>query len=77
MAISVASRIDDLFHTAIVWDNHTCMPLDPRDSSFLPQLERLRASGVTVAGVNVGFGDQGIEPHVRVLAHFRAWIKSH
>jgi membrane dipeptidase len=77
MTASTASRIDDLFQTAVVWDNHTCMPLDPRDTRFLPQLERLRDAGVTVVGMNVGFGNQGIEPHVRMLAHFRAWIKSH
>ncbi|MGA8534229.1 MAG: membrane dipeptidase [Candidatus Tumulicola sp.] len=77
MAVSAAaSRVDDLLRTAIVWDNHTCMPLDPRDAGFLPQFERLRNAGVTVVGVNVGFGDQGIEPHVRMLAHFRAWIKA-
>ena len=49
---------------------------DPRDAEFLPQLERLREAGVTVVGMNVGYGEQGIEPHVRMLAHFRAWIKS-
>ncbi len=58
----------------IVWDNHTCMPLRPNDERFLPQLERARASGVTVLGVNVGFGEQTIEQHIRMLAHFRRWI---
>ena len=77
MTASTASRIDELVRTAVVWDNHTCMPLDPRDARFLPQLERLRETGVTVVGMNVGYGEQGIEPHVRMLAHFRAWIKSH
>lgn len=59
---------------SIVWDNHTCMPLRPHDETFLPQLDRLFRSGVTVVGVNVGFGEQSIEDHVRVLAHFRRWI---
>lgn len=58
----------------IVWDNHACLPLRPDDERFLPQLERYRAAGVTVVSVNVGFGEQGIEPHVRMLAHFRRWL---
>jgi len=77
MTVSVGSRIGDLLHAAVLWDNHTCMPLDPQDEVFLPQLERLRASGVTVVGLNVGYGEHGIEAHVRMLAHFRAWIKAH
>ncbi len=76
MTVTTASRIGDLLRTAILWDNHTCMPLDPRDERFLPQLERLRSAGVTVAGMNVGYGEHGIEAHVRMLAHFRAWIKA-
>jgi membrane dipeptidase len=76
MTVSAGSRIGDLLRTAILWDNHTCMPLDPRDERFLPQLERLRSAGVTVVGMNVGYGEQGIEAHVRMLAHFRAWIKA-
>lgn len=59
---------------AVVWDNHTCLPLRPGDEAFLPQLERFRKSGVNVISINVGFGEQGIEPHVRMLAHFRHWL---
>jgi membrane dipeptidase len=61
---------------SIVWDNHTCLPLRPHDERFLPQLERFKKSGVSVVGINVGFGEQGIEPHIRMLAHFRRWILS-
>jgi membrane dipeptidase len=50
------------------------MPLRPQDERFLPQLERFRKTGVTVVAINVGFGEQGVEPHVRMLAHFRRWI---
>lgn len=59
---------------AIVWDNHACLPLRPDDERFLPQLQRYRDAGVTVVSINVGFGEQGIEPHVRMLAHFRRWL---
>jgi membrane dipeptidase len=61
--------------SSIVWDNHTCMPLDPFDERRLAELDRYAKAGVTVVGVNVGFGQQSIEQHVRMLAHFRRWLK--
>ncbi|MBC5824703.1 MAG: hypothetical protein GIW99_00500 [Candidatus Eremiobacteraeota bacterium] len=60
----------------IVWDNHACLPLDPSDEHFLPGVDRYRRAGVTVVGINVGFGDQSVEHHIRMLAHFRAWFKA-
>ncbi len=59
----------------LIWDNHACMPLRPEDPSFLPQLERVRAAGVKVVSLNVGYGPHSIETHFRMLAQFRAWIK--
>jgi len=70
-------RMDTLLQNTVVWDNHACLPLRPADERFLPQLERFRKSGVTVVSINVGFGEQGIEPHVRMLAHFRRWLLAH
>lgn len=67
-------RAQSLLRSSLVWDNHGCMPLRPDDETFLPQLELYRSSGVDVAMINVGFGEQGIEEHVRLLAHFRRWI---
>jgi membrane dipeptidase len=61
----------------LVWDNHVCMPLRPHDTSFLPQLERHRKAGADVVMLNVGFGDDSIESHFRMLATFRAWISEH
>ena len=64
-----------LLRDALVWDNHGCMPVDrPHDPSFLPQLQRYRAAGVDVATINIGFGDQGIEQHLRTLAGMRHWL---
>lgn len=63
-----------LLRSSLVWDNHGCLPLRPFDETFLPQLELYRSSGVDVAMINIGFGEQGIEEHVRMLAHFRRWI---
>jgi membrane dipeptidase len=66
-----------LLRSSLVWDNHGCMPLRPLDETFLPQLELYRTSGVDVAMINIGCGDQGMEPHVRMLAQFRRWIAAH
>jgi membrane dipeptidase len=60
--------------TAVVWDNHVCMPLGPHDTAFLPQLERCRGAGVDAVTLNVGFGDGSIEDHVRTLANLRHWL---
>jgi membrane dipeptidase len=65
----------DLLKRLLVWDNHGCMPVGrPHDTSFLPQLQRYRAVGVDVAMLNIGFGDQGIEDHLRTLATMRHWL---
>lgn len=66
-----------LIASSLVWDNHGCMPLRPFDEDFLPQLELYRSSGVDVAMLNIGFGEQGVEEPVRMLAHFRRWIAAH
>jgi membrane dipeptidase len=63
-----------LISNSLVWDNHGCMPLRPMDEAFLPQLELYRSSGVDVVMINIGFGEQGIEEHIRMIAHFRRWI---
>ncbi|MEA3080984.1 MAG: rane dipeptidase [Sphingomonadales bacterium] len=63
-----------LIESSLVWDNHGCMPVRPHDESFLPQLERYRAAGVNTVALNVGYGEQGIEDHVRMIAHFRRWL---
>lgn len=66
-----------LLRKSIVWDNHGCMPVArPHDTSFLPQLQRYRAAGVSAVMLNVGFGDMGIEEHVRTLASLRHWIRA-
>jgi membrane dipeptidase len=74
---TISPRARALLGSTVVWDNHGCMPLRPLDETFLPQLERYRAAGVTVASLNIGFGEQGIEDHVRMLAQFRRWVALH
>lgn len=63
-----------LLRSSLVWDNHGCLPLRHFDESFLSQLDLYHSSGVDIAIINIGFGEQGIEDHVRMLAHFRRWI---
>jgi membrane dipeptidase len=63
-----------LLTSSLVWDNHACMPLRPDDDAFLPQLERARRTGVSVMSVNVGFGDDSVEQHIKMLAQLRRWV---
>lgn len=62
--------------SAVVWDNHACMPLRA-DDSMLPQLERYRAAGVTVVSLNVGFAQMSWAEHLRILSFMRRWISLH
>ena len=68
---SPARRIID---AAPVWDHHACMPLRPQDTSFLPQLARHKAAGFDAITVNIGFGEQGPEEHLRMIAAMRHWL---
>lgn len=71
-----ASAAAKLLRNSIVWDNHGCMPVGrPHDTSFLPQLQRYRAAGITAVMLNVGFGDMGVEAHLRTLASIRHWVR--
>lgn len=68
------SRAQALLQGSLVWDNHGCMPLRPQDERFLPQLQRYRQAGVDAVMLNVGFGEQGIEEHIRMLGALRRWL---
>jgi membrane dipeptidase len=50
------------------------MPLRPQDPSFLPQLARHKAAGFDAITVNIGFGEQGPEEHLRMIAALRHWL---
>jgi membrane dipeptidase len=50
------------------------MPLRPQDPSFLPQLARHKAAGFDAITVNIGFGEQGPEEHLRMIAAMRHWL---
>lgn len=69
--VSSARRLID---SVPVWDHHACMPLRPHDTSFLPQLARHKAAGFDAVTLNIGFGEQGVEEHLRMLAALRHWL---
>lgn len=68
------SRARLLIDALPVWDHHACMPLRPWDPSFLPQLARHKAAGFDAITVNIGFGEQGPEEHLRMIAALRHWL---
>jgi len=53
------------------------MPLYTDDTTFLPQLQRYRDSGVDVVSLNVGFDALGAELAPRMLATMRSWLAEH
>lgn len=61
---------------SIIWDNHSCMPLRA-DDAFLPQLERCREVGYTAITLNIGFDLTDFDQNIRVLSHFRRWVRLH
>lgn len=69
----MSSKAQALLRSALVWDNHGCMPLRV-DAGFLPQLERYRRAGVNIASINVGFGEISWVEHLKVLSFMRQWI---
>ena len=64
----------ELLDSLLVWDNHSCMPLRPDDTTFLPQLERVRASGVDAVTLNIGMDLTSAESHYDMLDSFEAWV---
>ena len=62
-----------LMDEGVVWDNHACLPLRSADDGWLSAIDRHRESGVDVVSLNVGYGEQGPEPHLAALERFRAW----
>lgn len=70
---NISSRTRVLLRSAVVWDNHACLPLRA-DARFLPQLERYREASVSVVSLNAGFADMSWAEHVRILSFMRQWI---
>ena len=77
LSAAISPRAAALLRDALVWDDHGCMPLRPDDATFLPQLARYARSGANVVSLNVGFDAVPWENTVRMLAHFRHWVRQH
>jgi membrane dipeptidase len=69
-------RARRLLQSAVVWDNHGCMPLRA-DETFLPQLRRYREAGVTIVALNIGFADIPWTDNIQLLSHMRGWLTKH
>ncbi|MDE2111810.1 MAG: membrane dipeptidase [Alphaproteobacteria bacterium] len=59
--------------TSLVWDNHGCLPLLPKDN-YLPQLERYRRAGFRVVSINVGYAEKTLQDDLATINHMRDWI---
>jgi membrane dipeptidase len=69
----IPDEVSALMRDEVVWDNHVCLPLRPGDETWLPAVERHRASGVDVVSLNVGYGESGPDEHLKMLDQFRSW----
>ncbi|PUE47331.1 dipeptidase [Limnohabitans sp. 2KL-51] len=74
MIEATPSTARKLIDAVPVWDHHACFPLRPNDPAFLPQLARHKAAGFDAITVNIGFGEQGPEEHLRMIAALRHWL---
>lgn len=66
--------VAELIRDAIVWDNHACMPLRV-EQEYLPQLARHKQAGFSAVTLNVGYDQTTPENNLRLIAHFRHWIR--
>jgi membrane dipeptidase len=73
----ISNRIQSLLKRTVIWDNHACMPLRPEDETFLPQLSRCKAAGVSLVILNICFDMHPAETAFPMLASFRQWISRH
>lgn len=73
---NISEKAARLHQNALVWDNHTCMPHDTKNT-LMPQLERYRAAGVDMAVINIGDSQVDLDTQMRVAAAYRQWIKAH
>lgn len=69
----MSTRAVELHADALVWDQHTCLPLRP-DSSAIDSLELHTRSGADFVSVNVGFDLTSALDTVKVLSAFRQGV---
>jgi membrane dipeptidase len=71
----ISKLAEELLKKTVVWDNHACMPLRPGDTSFLPQLERVRNAGINIISLNVSLDVTDPNDAFQVIATFRHWVR--
>ena len=72
---NITERTRTLMASALVWDDHLCMPLRPEDETFLPKLTRVKDAGVNIASLNIHFDLIHWENAVKLISTFRRWVK--
>ena len=77
MIAGISRRAHDLLQRTLVWDNHACLPLRPLDETFLPQITRHKAAGVSLVSLNVYFDACAPESAFSMLAALRHWVARH
>jgi membrane dipeptidase len=73
--MDIAERARALYDDALVWDAHSCLPLDP--AIDVGVLARHRAAGISYVSINVGMDFNPLAQCIRVLAAFRAFLAEH
>lgn len=76
MAVDNSQTAKFVYKSAIVWDNHGCLPFKNM-ADWLPSLSRYRKAGVTVASINVSDAEQTLEKCIGAIALLRRWISDH
>jgi membrane dipeptidase len=62
---------------ALIWDNHACIPLRPDSKDIPAQLERYRASGVSVVSLNICWDGVSADLALPMAEAFRACVSQH
>jgi membrane dipeptidase len=61
--------------TALLWDQHTCLPLRP--NADISALARYRRPGETFVSVNVGYAPQRLADVLELVERFRQAVQDH
>jgi membrane dipeptidase len=61
--------------SALLWDQHTCLPLQV--GTDIEPLARYRRGGGTFVSVNAGYSPHSFNDTITLLAHFRAAVDAH
>jgi membrane dipeptidase len=65
-----------LHESALVWDNHTCLPIE-NTKEFLPEIRRFKKAGVDVVAINIGDSNITFDAQMRMAAELRHFIFAH